>query len=84
MSNVAWVGSHSSRTRPISEGLSKYMEYRIRGYLNFNPWIIDYSGTPPPYFKERNKTGLLYHFKHTPLIVSTTPKTFPFPLRNDF
>ena len=55
-SNAAWVGFHSSRTRPISKGLSKYMKHWIGGYLIYNPWSFDHSGTQPPYLKKKNNT----------------------------
>ena len=32
-----------------------------RGYLSYNSWIIDYSDTPPPYFKEIRLGGVLIH-----------------------
>ena len=36
--------------------LEIYRIWNMRGYLGYNPCIIDYSGTPPPYFNKRNKT----------------------------
>ena len=37
-----------------------YGIYNGKGYLSYNPWIVDYSGTPLPYFKEINKTAVAH------------------------
>ena len=46
-----------------------------RGCLRYNPWITDYSGTPPPYFKERNKTGRCPFEHHSNPPLRNTPES---------